>query len=85
MRLKFIACKYTVFIPFRILARNIFSFLSTKTNRLPSQNKLNANQPYLFFREIIITQSHQCIVYFAVVDSLIIDIQHVVFIIISSK
>ena len=33
MRLKFIACKYTVFIPFRILARNIFSFLSTKTNQ----------------------------------------------------
>ena len=26
MRLKFIACKYTVFIPFRINARNIFSF-----------------------------------------------------------
>ena len=26
MRLKFIAGKYTVFIPFRILARNIFFF-----------------------------------------------------------
>ena len=24
MRLKFIACKYTVFIPFRIFTRNIF-------------------------------------------------------------
>ena len=37
MRLKFIACKYTVFIPFRILARNIFFFFyQLKPISLPS-------------------------------------------------
>ena len=45
------------------------------------RNKLNANQPYFFFREII-TQFIKCVIY--LVSSrfleIIIDIQHVVFV-----
>ena len=35
MRLKFIACKYTVFIPFRIFTRNIFFFFLSQPEDYP--------------------------------------------------
>ena len=49
MRLKFIACKYTFFIPFRISARPFFRiFLICHFG-----NKLDTNQADFFFSKVI--------------------------------
>lgn len=54
MRLKFIACKYTVFIPFRIFTRNIFSFLFAARGLICHfGDELNTYQTYFFFCKII--------------------------------
>ena len=54
MRLKFIACKYTVFIPFRILARNIFfSFLSLNQSVCHFRNELDTYQTNFLFSKVI--------------------------------
>ncbi len=55
MRLKFIACKYTVFIPFCISARNIFFlFLNERTELVRHfRDELDTYQTYFFIGEII--------------------------------
>ena len=41
MRLKFIACKYTVFIPFRIFTRNIFFFFLSQPENQFAISEIN--------------------------------------------
>ena len=55
MRLKFIACKYTVFIPFRIFTRNSFFhfFIAARGLICHFGDELNTYQTYFFFCKII--------------------------------